>query len=88
MLNSSIKVSGTNKAAFQVTATGINSITIPNTGFANAANDILIVTHQGVNVNVNTPVYVKFIGANWQIFSESAGPIAAGELYNVLVIKQ
>lgn len=46
------------------------------------------VTHKGVAANVNTAVYVKFIGANWQIFTESAGPIAAGEIYNVLVIKQ
>ncbi len=86
--NSSIKVSGTNKMAFQVTSAGANPILIPNTGFANASTDIIIVTHKGVAANVNTPVYVSFNGTNWRIFTENGSVIPAGEIYNVLVFKQ
>ena len=86
--NAAITVSGAGRMAFQVTATGINSITIPNSTFANNVNDILIVTHKGVAANVNTAVYVQFSAGNWKIFSESGGNIAAGEVFNVLVFKQ
>jgi trimeric autotransporter adhesin len=86
--NASLKVSGANKMAFQVTATGTNFIVIPNTGFANSSTDIIIVTHRGVANNVNTAVYVGWNGANWIIYTENLGNIPAGEIYNVLVVKQ
>jgi hypothetical protein len=86
--NSSIKVSGINKMAFQVTSTGTNSITIPNTGFANSINDILVVTHKWVGTTLPSPVYVYFDGSNWKIYPESGSNIPAGEVFNVLVFKQ
>ncbi len=86
--NSSIKVTGTNKIAFQVTSAGANPIIIPNTGFANAATDILLVTHKGVSANVPTAVYVNFNGGSWKIYTENGSVIPNGEIYNVLVFKQ
>jgi hypothetical protein len=74
--------------AFQVIANGTNSITIPNDGFANAANDLIYIQHVGVAANVNTAVYTKWNGTNWIIYTESGGNIANGEVYNVMVIKQ
>ncbi|MFN8265676.1 MAG: hypothetical protein U0T11_06370 [Chitinophagaceae bacterium] len=88
--NGSIKVSGSKPTAFQVTATGTNSIIIPNTSQANSSTDMLFIQHKGVASNVNTPVYVKWDGANfrWVIYTESGGNIPSGEVFNVLVIKQ
>jgi hypothetical protein len=74
--------------AFQVTATGINSITIPNTGHASSSSDLLFIQHKGVVANVNTAVYVQWNGTNWVIYTESGGNIPAGEIYNVIVVKQ
>jgi hypothetical protein len=86
--NSSIKVSGINKMAFQVTSTGTGPIIIPNTGFANSLNDILVVTHKWVGTNLPSPVYVYFDGSNWKIYPENGPNIPAGEVFNVLVFKQ
>lgn len=86
--NTALTVSGTFPFAFQVTANGSNSITIPNTSHANSATDMLFIQHKGVAANVNTPVYVAWNGTNWMIYTESGGAIPAGEVYNVLVIKQ
>jgi hypothetical protein len=86
--NSSIKVTGTNKMAFQVTSTGIASITIPNTGFANLSSDILVVTHKRVSATILSPLYVDFDGFNWKICTENGSNIPFGEVFNVLVFKQ
>lgn len=87
--NASLKVSGTKRTAFQVTGTGANSITISNiTTLANAASDMLFVTHNGVTANILTPVYVKFVVGSWVIYTESGGVIPATEIFNVLVVKQ
>jgi hypothetical protein len=86
--NSSIKVSGTNKMAFQVTSTGAASITIPNTGFANQANDIIVVTHKWIGAILPSPVYVYFDSGSWKIYTENGSNIPAGEVFNVLVFKQ
>jgi hypothetical protein len=86
--NSSIKVSGINKMAFQVVGTGVASITIPNTGFANSINDIIVVTHKRSSTTILSPVYVDFDGLNWKIFTENGSNIPAGEVFNVVVFKQ
>jgi hypothetical protein len=86
--NSSIKVTGINKMAFQVVGTGIASITIPNTGFANNINDIIVVTHKRASTTILSPVYVDFDGFNWKIFTENGSNIPFGEVFNVLVFKQ
>lgn len=88
LLNNNIKVSAANKMAFQVTANRTNAITIPNTGFANNPDDIIIVTHKVVAVNVNTAVYVQWNGANWIIYTENARAIPNTGMFNVVVIKQ
>lgn len=87
--NASLKVSGAKRTAFQVTGTGANSITISNvTTLANAATDMLFVTHSGVLANIVTPVYVKFVGGSWIIYTETGAVIPANEIFNVLVVKQ
>jgi hypothetical protein len=88
LLNSSIKVSGTNKMAFQVISTGATSVIIPNTGFANSLTDIILVTHKLVATTIPIPVYVLSDGTNWRIHAENGSAIPAGEVFNVLVFKQ
>jgi hypothetical protein len=93
-----IKVSGTNPAAFVITATAGNttsgtptsggSLQIPNTTLANNANDILIVTH-AFGTYLNIPFGVIWNGSNWLIYLEQLNSnVPIGTKFNVLVIKQ
>lgn len=86
--NTAPKVGGTYPFVFQVTASGTNPITISNLTHANSATDMLFVQHVGVAANVNSAIYVKWSGTNWNIYTESGTTIPAGEIYNVMVIKK
>jgi hypothetical protein len=85
--NSTIKVSGANKSAFQVTSTGSNTIIIPN-AIANNSSDIIFITHKKITTNVDPPVGVFWNGTNWIIYTENNVAIPINEQFNVLVIKQ
>ncbi len=97
-MDGAIKVSGTNRAAFVITATAGNttngtgtsggSMTIPNTTLANNATDILIVTH-AFGTYLNSPFGVFWTGTNWTIYLEQFNTnMPTGTKFNVLVIKQ
>ena len=97
-IDGAIKVSGTNPAAFVITATAGNTIagsptaggviTIPNTTLANNPNDILIVTH-AFGTYLNIPFGVIWTGTNWLIYLEQLNSnMPIGTKFNVLVIKQ
>jgi hypothetical protein len=92
--NGYIKVSGSNKTAFTITATASNSSTyILDLNYPNqAASDILLVTH---NYNppstpgnyLTSPYSVYFTGGQWKIYLDDFAAIL-GKSFNVLVIKQ
>lgn len=97
-INGAIRVSGTNPAAFVITATAGNTtngtltsggaLTIPNTTLANSATDILIVTH-AFGTYLNIPFGVFWSGTNWNIYLEQLNTnVPIGTKFNVLVIKQ
>lgn len=83
-LNGYLRVTG-RKTAFSVT-TGIAAptYTIPNSGPANASNDLVIVTPAS---SVSAGWYVTWSGTNWVINSAS-GNFPASTIFNILVIKQ
>ncbi len=92
--NGFIKVSGTNKSAFTITAvtgfggnTAGNITTLSYTGMA--STDILIITHNWQS-NYIGAVGTYWSGSTWAIFRED-GPLATmhnGEKFNVMVIKK
>lgn len=90
--NASIKVSGSNKSAFQVTnnsGASVAALAIPNTSFANSGTDLLIVTSvfmPGQIIGSSPTVFWN--GAGWFIIQEDQSAIPNGKTYNVLVIKQ
>jgi hypothetical protein len=97
-INGAIKVSGTNPAAFRITATAGNTtigtansvatLAIPNTTLANDPTDILIVTHAS-GTYLNIPFGVYWDGFGWYIYLEQVNStIPIGTIFNVLVIKQ
>jgi hypothetical protein len=96
--NGTIKVSGTNKAAFQHTATAANITsnytTIDNPMTNGDPNAILIVTPVLLSPNntyANYPIGVWYStgSSKWTIFNEnSGGGFTVNAAYNVLVIKQ
>jgi hypothetical protein len=90
--NGSIKVSGTNRTAFQHIATAgnilTNGTTIPNTTMANSATDLLIVTPYWDGVYMNTPIGVYFTAGSWVIFRQDQLAMPVNAKFNVLVIKQ
>jgi len=92
--NGYLKVAGTNKTAFTITATAGNSSGhILNLNYTNqAASDILIVTHNyspfgGPVAYNNHNVGVYWNNTNWTIYNEDFSAIV-GISFNVLVIKQ
>ena len=97
-VSGAIKVSGTNKAAFQHTATPANIFsnytTIDNPVTNGDPNAILIVTPvllDPSNQYVDFPIGVWYSSgtAKWTIFNQSSsGGIPANAAFNVLVIKQ
>jgi hypothetical protein len=90
--NGAIKVSGANRTAFQHVATAantfLNETVIPNTGFANNANDLLIVTPFWDGVYINSAIGVYFDTGSWRIFRQDLQPMPVNAKFNVLVIKQ
>ncbi len=93
--NGFIKVSGTNKTAFTVTATAGNSSGhVLELNYANqASTDILIVTHNysppgGPTSYHNYNVGVFWNGSRWTIYNENTLVPILGVSFNVLVIKQ
>lgn len=92
--NGFIKVSGTNKTAFTVTANASNSSGhILSLSYNNPLNtDIVMVTHNynppGGSTNyLSSPYSVFWTGAAWAIYLDDIAPIL-GKSFNVLVIKQ
>ena len=88
--NGFIKVSGTNKTAFIVTAnTGtninLNQVRFSYTGML--STDILIVTHN-YSTNYIGGVGTWWDGTQWTVFREDQAAMPNGEKFNVLVIKQ
>lgn len=91
--NGYIKVSGTNKMAFTVTATAGNSsghiltLSYPNQD----PSDILLVTHNynppGGSANYLTSPYSVYYSGNWNIYLDDFAAIL-GKSFNVIVIKQ
>lgn len=91
--NGYIKVSGTNKMAFIVTATASNSaghilsLSYPNQD----PSDILIVTHNynpsGAPTNYNTSPFSVYYSSGWKIYLDDLTAII-NKSFNVLVIKQ
>jgi hypothetical protein len=90
--NGAIKVSGTSRTVFRHTATVENTIAneteIPNTGFANNANDLLIVTPYWDGVFVNAPIGVYFTSGTWRIFRQDQQAMPINAKFNILVVKQ
>jgi hypothetical protein len=90
--NGAIKVSGANRTVFQHTATAGNTLSneteIPNTSFANAATDMIIITPVWDGIYVNAPIGVYFSGSTWRIFRQDLAAMPVGAKFNVLVIKQ
>jgi hypothetical protein len=90
--NSAFKVSGARRSVFQHEAivgnVAANYTIIPNSSFANAASDLLIVTPFWDNVYVNSPIGVFFNGSSWAIFRQDNQPMPVGAKFNVLVVKQ
>jgi hypothetical protein len=90
-----IKVSGTNKTAFTITATAANSAAhILNLSYANQANtDIVMITHNynpagGPTAYHNQNVGVFWNGTNWCIYNENTAVPILGISFNVMIIKQ
>ena len=88
-----IKVSGSNKAAFiWTTAAGNISSNHTNINYPGmSATDILIVTHNLVSSYLGGhSVGVWWDGSAWEIYIEAVPTVnmPAGEMFNVLVIKQ
>ncbi len=91
--NGAIRVSGTNRTVFQITAqTGVNIVgnllVIPNTTLANKFNDLLIVTPYFTSVYLNKPIGVWWDGNNWNIFTQDLSAMPNNAAFNVLVAKQ
>lgn len=90
--NGTLKVSGTNKAAFQHVATAGNTsgneTVISNTSLANSATDLLFITAYWDGTYVNAPVGVYFSAGSWRIFRQDLGAMPVGAKFNVLVVKQ
>lgn len=94
LTNGFIKVSGTNRMAFTVTATVSNSSNhILYLSYINqAATDIVLATHNynpgGVGgTYLTTPFGVYWTGTQWAIYIENGTPIL-NQGFNVMVIKQ
>ena len=85
-----LKVSGSPRTAFKVTATGGFNI-VANQVKLNypsmAQSDILIVTHNFSNTYVGA-VGTWWNGTEWRIFREDQLAMPNGEVFNVMVIKQ
>ncbi len=95
LFNGYLKVSGTNKTAFSITATSGNSTGhILALNYANqAATDIILVTHNYNPVGAspayhNSSVGVYWNGSIWNIYNENTSIPILGISFNVLVIKQ
>jgi hypothetical protein len=90
--NGPIKVSGTNRTAFQHQATAGNIVSnetvIPATTQANSSTDLLFVTPVWEGVYVNAPIGVYFSSGSWRIFRQDLGAMPVNAKFNVLVIKQ
>jgi trimeric autotransporter adhesin len=103
-MTGALRVSGGINAqtAFKITSvtggggnTVSNQVIIPNTTYANNANDILIVTHNyspnNTYLNKNFGVYWESVSATWRIYLEEGpftGVMPNNITFNVLVIKQ
>jgi hypothetical protein len=88
-VSGTIKVSGSNRAVFQVTAPGGSYIFDVPTTVANSPTDLLFVTHVYSSAYINRAIGVYWSGTKWQIYSEDPSfNIPAGEKFNVMVIKQ
>lgn len=87
--NGFIKVSGTNKTAFKVTATSgnvtSNRILLNYTGMA--ATDIIIAVHNFTGSYIGA-TGVWWDGTEWTIFREDVAAMPLNETFNVMVIKQ
>ncbi len=91
--NGAIKVSGTNKSVFRITAQigvniNANRVIIPATTLANDPNDMLIVTVVYTNLYLTSPIGVWWNGANWTIFTQDQSAMPDNAQFNVLVVKQ
>ena len=87
--NGFIKVSGTNKTAFTVTATALNT-SGNNTAIDYAdpsPTDVIIVTHNWQGSYMGS-IGVYFTIGTWRLFREDLSAMPVGEKFNVLVIKQ
>ncbi len=86
--NGFLKVSGTNRTAFTVTATATNT-SGNNTliDYINPANtDVIIVTHNWQG-NYMGSIGVYFTAGTWRLFREDLAAIPVGEKFNVMIIK-
>lgn len=88
--NGFIKVSGSNRTAFQHTTTAgnvVNNYTILN--YPNQqATDIVIVVPVYTSAYVNSPLGVWFFEGTWRIFRQDQASLTTNIVFNVLVIKQ
>ena len=96
LLEGSLKVAGSNKAAFIHHAVAANIVgSFTNLGYSNQSpTDIVIVTHNYSNAGnapfnyVNHPTGVFWTGSAWAIYTEDQTAIPVDAYFNVLVIKQ
>ncbi len=88
--NGFIKVSGSNRTAFQHTTTAgnvVNNYTILN--YPNQqATDMVMVIPVYTSAYVNSPLGVWFFEGTWRIFRQDQASLATNMVFNVLVIKQ
>ncbi|HOY14140.1 MAG TPA: hypothetical protein PLY70_13415, partial [Saprospiraceae bacterium] len=95
--NASIRVTGSNKFAFQHVCTlanqsGANGTIITNIGFANQATDLLYITPVfepgGVFANFVAHAFWDAGTNRWLILNPNGFPVPVGAKFNIMVIKQ
>jgi hypothetical protein len=88
--NGFIKVSGTNRTAFQVVSSGTNTIdNSTSLSYPNASNtDIVTVTPVWTGTYLNSPIGIFFSSGEWRVFRQDLVDMPNGITFNVIVIKQ